>query len=259
MKNKITAIIPTLNEESFIELAIDSVLFADEIIIIDSFSTDKTVELAKKHKIRLIQRKFDDFSSQKNYAIDLAKHNWIYILDADERVPAELRDEILDVLKNPKEIVGFYTYRTFYFLEQKIKHGGWQTDKVIRLFRKDKCKYNGNLVHEIIDYEGEVGFLQNRIEHYSYRSYDHYLKKLNQYASLQAEELYAKKKNVNIFHIGLKPPFRFFVHYIVRLGFLDGFPGFVLAAQHSFGVLTRYIKLRLLYKNDRKRNKQVQL
>jgi glycosyltransferase involved in cell wall biosynthesis len=251
MGNKITAIIPTLNEECFIEDAINSVSFADEVIVIDSYSIDNTVEIAKKCKVHLIQRKFDNFSSQKNYAINLAKNNWIYILDADERVSGDLQKEILQAVKEPMDTVGFYIYRTFYFLEQKIKHGGWQTDKVIRLFRKDKCKYNGNLVHEIIDYKGKTGFLKNKIEHYSYRSYDLYAKKLNHYASLQARELYQKRIKVNIFHIAIKPPFRFFVLYIVRLGFLDGFPGFVMASQHSFAVLTRYIKLWFLYKNEK--------
>jgi len=248
VQNKITAIILTLNEEILIEDAIKTVDFANEIIVLDSYSTDKTVEIVKKYNVRLIQRKFDDFSSQKNFAIDKAKYDWVYILDADERVPNDLRKEILQAVINPNNVVGFFIYRTFYFLNKSIKYGGWQRDKVIRLFRKDKCKYNGNLVHEIIDYQGEIGFLKNKIEHYSYRSYDHYNNKLNHYASLQAKELYKKNKKVNIFHITIKPAFRFFVHYIIRFGFLDGFPGFVLAAQHSFGVLTRYIKLWLLYK-----------
>ncbi|NOQ92399.1 MAG: glycosyltransferase [Flavobacteriaceae bacterium] len=231
-REKITAIIPTFNEELNIEYAIKSVDFADEIIVIDSYSTDKTVVIANRHNIRLIERKFDDFSSQKNYAIDQAKNNWIYILDADERVSNDLRKEILEAVKKPTNFVGFYIYRTFYFLSQKINYGGWQRDKVIHLFKKDKCKYNGNLVHETITYNGEIGFLNHKIEHYSYRNYDHYLKKLNHYASLQAKELFIKKKSVNIFHIVLKPLYRFFVHYVIRLGFLDGFPGYVLAAQH---------------------------
>ena len=250
-REKISAIIPTFNEELHIEAAIKSVDFTDEIIVIDSYSTDNTVALAKKHKIRLLQRKFDDFSSQKNYAINLAKHNWIYILDADERVPNNLRKEILEAVDNPINYVAFFIYRTFYFLDQKINYGGWQRDKVIRLFRKDKCKYNGNLVHEVIEHKGEVGFLNNIIEHYSYRDYDHYIKKLNHYASLQAKELFLKNKKATIFHIVLKPLYRFLVHYVIRLGFLDGFPGYVLAVQHSFGVLSRYIKLRLLYKNEK--------
>ena len=248
---KITAIIPTLNEEFNIEDAIKSVDFADEIIIIDSFSDDNTIEIAKKQNVRIIQRVFDDFSSQKNYAINLAKHNWIYILDADERVNTALRDEILNAVKNAHNYVGFYIYRAFYFFDVKIKYGGWQRDKVIRLFRKDACKYDGKLVHELIAYTGEVSILQHKIEHYSYQNYDYYSIKLDQYTSLQAEELYKKNRKVNVYHVTIKPLFRFFSHYILRLGFLDGFPGFVLANHHAYGVFTRYVKLWLLYKNKK--------
>ncbi len=251
VQNKITAIIPTLNEAKNIEDAINTVDFADEIIVIDSYSSDNTVEIAEKNNVRVIQRKFDNFSSQKKYAISKAKYEWIYILDADERVPAKLRIEILKAMESPADIVGFYVYRTFYFLKKKINYGGWQSDKVIRLFRKDKCEYNDNLVHETINFQGKITFLKNKIDHYSYRSYNHYLSKLNHYASLQAEELFKNNKRVNIFHITLKPAFRFFVHFIIRRGFLDGFPGFVLATQHAFGVLTRYLKLRFLYENKK--------
>ena len=112
---KITAIIPTLNEEIHIEAAIKSVDFADEIIVIDSFSTDNTVALAENYNVKIIKRKFDDFSSQKNFAIAQAKHDWIYILDADERVTTEVRTEILSAIENPKDYVGFYVRRSFYF------------------------------------------------------------------------------------------------------------------------------------------------
>ena len=246
---KITAIIPTLNEEFNIEDAIRSVSFADEIIVIDSFSDDNTIDIAKKHNVRIIQRQFDNFSSQKNYAINLAKHNWIYILDADERVNEELKNEILDAVQNSTSFVGFYIHRAFYFFDRKIKYGGWQRDKVIRLFRKDKCKYDGKLVHELIEFNGEISFLKNKIAHYSYQNYDYYSIKLDQYTSLQAEELFKKKSKVNAYHVTIKPLFRFFSHYILRLGFLDGFPGFVLANQQAYGVFTRYIKLWLLYRD----------
>ena len=248
---KITAIIPTLNEEFNIEDAIKSVSFADEIIVIDSFSDDDTVNLAKKHNVRILQREFDNFSSQKNYAIDLAKHNWIYILDADERVNEVLKNEILSAIQSSNDLVGFYIYRAFYFFDRKINYGGWQRDKVIRLFRKDKCKYDGKLVHELVKYEGEISFLKNKIEHYSYQNYDYYSSKLDQYTSLQAEELFRKKRRVNAYHVTIKPIYRFFSHYILRFGFLDGFPGFVLANQQAYGVFTRYVKLWLLYKNKK--------
>ena len=118
---KITAIIPTLNEEMNIADAIDSVDFTDEIIVIDSFSDDKTVAIAKELGVKVVQRGFDNFSTQKNYAINLAKHNWIYILDADERVSNALKKEIETVIRDPKDFVGFYIYRTFYFFNRKIK------------------------------------------------------------------------------------------------------------------------------------------
>jgi len=245
-KIKITAIIPTLNEEVHIIDAIKSVDFADEIIVIDSFSTDRTVELAKAENVKLLQQRFVDFSSQKNYAIEQATHNWIYVLDADERVSPQLRKEILDQVESANEFVGYYVYRTFYFIGRKLNYSGWQRDKVIRLFRKDKCQYNGKLVHESIIAEGDIGFFKNKLEHYSYRSYDHYINKVNHYSSLKAQSLFKKGKRVTPFHIIIKPPARFIIHYFIRLGFLDGFPGFIISVVQSYGVLTRYTKLWLL-------------
>ena len=119
---KISAIIPTLNEEIHISEAIKSVSFADEIIVIDSFSEDKTIEIAEKLNVKIIKRKFDDFSSQKNYAISQATHDWIYILDADERVTKEVKEEIVSAVKDPKGFVGFYLRRTFYFSGKKVNY-----------------------------------------------------------------------------------------------------------------------------------------
>ena len=243
---KITAIIPTLNEQIHIADAIDSVSFADEVIVIDSFSTDSTIEIARTKNVRILQREFDDFSSQKNFAIVQANHDWIYVLDADERVTSKLRDEILERVKHPGDFVGFFVYRTFYFIGRKLNYSGWQRDKVIRLFRKEKCKYDGKLVHETINADGEVGYFKNKLEHYSYQSFDHYISKLNQYASLKAKALFKKGKKVTIFHILIKPPYRFISHYILRLGFLDGFPGFIISVTQAYGVLSRYIKLWLM-------------
>lgn len=240
---KITAIIPTLNEEIHISNAIKSVSFADEIIVIDSYSSDKTIAIAEKFNVKIIKRTFDDFSSQKNFAISQAKHSWIYILDADERVTPEVELEILEAVKNPKDFVGFYVKRRFYFFSKPVNFGGFQRDKVVRLFLKEFCRYNGNPVHETILANGELGFFKHKIDHYSYRNYNHYIEKLNHYAALRARQLQAQGKTVNLYHILIKPPVRFFVHYIVRLGFLDGFPGFLIAKTHAYGVLTRYIKL----------------
>jgi len=248
---KITAIIPTLNEAINIEAAIKSVSFADEIIVIDSYSTDDTVKLAKKHQVKIISRVFDDFSSQKNYAISKAKYNWIYILDADERVTPALLQELLEVAKNPDGFVGFNIYRAFYFAGKKLNYSGWQHDKAIRLFRKDSCKYNGKLVHENIVTNGKVGFLKNKLEHFSYRSFDHYIEKLNKYATLQAKMLFSEGKKATLFYILVKPPMRFLIQYFVKLGILDGFRGFMVSVMLSYGVLARYIKLWLLKHNQK--------
>lgn len=255
-RKKVTAIIPTFNEESHIEEAIHSVSFADEIIVIDSFSADQTLDLAKKHKVRILQRVFDDFSSQKNYAIDQATYNWIYILDADERVSKELRKEILNCLHDPCQKVGFYIFRKFYYHQKKINFGGWQRDKVMRLFRKDKCRYDGSFVHETIKYEGEVGKMKNKIDHYSYTGFDHYENKLMHYAALKALSLYQKKKSVNFFHLHIKPPARFFIDYFLKFGILDGKEGMILALHQYRGVKERYTKLLQLYENERSYNKK---
>ncbi|QOD61750.1 glycosyltransferase family 2 protein [Polaribacter haliotis] len=244
---KISAIIPTLNEEIHIADAIKSVSFADEIIVIDSFSTDKTVEIAEKYNVKIIKRKFDDFSSQKNFAIEQASHSWIYLLDADERVTPKVEKEILEAVQNPNGFVGFYVRRTFYFAGEKINYCGWQRDKVVRLFLKDHCKYVG-VVHETIKTTGELGFFKYKIDHFGYRSYDHFIAKIHHYASLKAKDLHKQGKKVGLFHILVKPPARFFIHYIIRLGFLDGFAGLILAKTLAYSVLTRYIKLWLLNK-----------
>ncbi|MDP5106951.1 MAG: glycosyltransferase family 2 protein, partial [Polaribacter sp.] len=167
------------------------------------------------------------------------------ILDADERVTPEVEKEILEAVKDPKDFVGFNVRRSFYFAGRNINYGGCQRDKVVRLFLKEHCKYSG-VVHEKIVTNGTLGFFKNKIEHYSYKSYDHYMSKMNHYGALRGKQYFDKGKKVNLFHILIKPPARFVIHYFVRLGFLDGFPGYIFAKTQAYGVYVRYIKLWLL-------------
>lgn len=248
---KITAIIPTFNEDVHIEEAIKSVDFADEIIVIDSYSTDRTIELAKKYDVIILQRVFDDFSSQKNFAIEKSSHEWIFILDSDERINDSLKKEIVNALKEKNNFVAYSIKRNFYFLGKKIKYSGWQRDRVIRFFSKKHCKYNGDLVHELVDVNGAIGKLNNQIDHFSYRNFEHYLAKLNRNSWLKAKKLHQENKGVNLYNLTIKPPVRFLTHYIIRLGFLDGFEGFILASVQSYGVFMRYIKLWLI--NNKKK------
>lgn len=251
MKKKagITAIIPTFNEASNIVQAIRSVDFADEIIVIDSYSTDDTVALANTFNIRLIQRVFDDFSSQKNHAISLAENDWVFILDADEQVSKALREEVLQRVKSTSETVAYWIYRTTSYMGKEMKYSGLQNNKVIRLFKKEDCRYDGRPVHEEIETKGQVGFLKNKIWHNPYKGIDQIIQKRNIYAQFQAQALYNKGKRPNVFHFIIKPTFRFIKHYFIQRGFLDGFQGFVVAYIHSYTVFMRYVKLWLLRHN----------
>lgn len=250
-KIHLTAIITTFNEEHNIEDTIRSVLFADEIIVVDSFSTDKTPELAKKFNINFIQHEYVSGSAQKNWIIPKAKHNWVLILDADERITPELKEEIIEVLKNDPEESGFWIYRTFYFMGKLIRHSGWRNDKVIRLFQRDQSRYNNKYVHEELITDGKVGYLKNKLYHNTYTTLDEYIEKLNRYATLQAMDYDPKVGKINVYHLVLKPFYRFIKHYFIHTGFLDGFPGFVISIISAYAVRMRYIKLWLLRKNQK--------
>lgn len=243
---KITGIIPTFNEECHIEAAIESLSFVDEIIVIDSYSTDDTVMLAEAQGVRLIQRKFDDFSTQKNYAIDLASHSWVFILDADERVPKALQKEVLAEVHKKSTSSAYWIRRSNFFMKRRIKYSGWKNDKVIRLFKKEECKYNGKLAHEEIQSIGEVSILKNYLDHYTYKDFNSFVKKKNLYAQLQAKELAGKGKKASPFHFIFKPSFRFFKHFILQKGFLDGIEGFFIASFYAYTIFARYVNLWLI-------------
>lgn len=244
---KITALAITYNEESNIKRYVESLSFADEIIIVDSFSTDNTAAIAKELDVKFIQKKFIDFSDQRNFAIQQAKNDWILFFDLDEIVTAGLEKEIKEALANNNNTVAYFVRRKFYFLGRHIRFGGWQTDKVVRLFNKNYCKYNGK-VHEAVSARGTVGYLKEKVEHYSYKNFDNYNSKLTLYSKLQAETLYAKGKRPNVYHFFVRPCYRFFWQYLFRLGILDGKEGFVLAYVHSFSVFKRYIQLWMKYR-----------
>ena len=250
---KLTAVVPTLNEAENIEQVIDNLRFADEILIIDSFSKDNTVELASQKNVRVIQRNFDDFSTQKNFALQQAKYDWIFILDADERISEGLQFEIIEKLSQKHPYDGFWIPRKNYFLNKEVKYSGWQNDKVLRLFNKNTCRYNGKLVHEEIECMGKVGQLKSSINHHTYKNYDDYLKKIKNYSRLKALELYKKNIRPNFFYLYIKPAYRFAYHYLITFGFLDGKTGFTIAKINAIGMRERYRKLKELYKQNKNR------
>lgn len=247
---KLTAIIPTGNEAHNIEAVIASLHFADEILVIDSYSTDGTYEKAKQLATRVLQREFDYPASQKNWAIPQAKHEWILLLDADERVTQELQEEVQNILKNPpnKDVAGYWIGRINHFMGQRVNYSGWRNDKVIRLFRRDQCKYEDKFVHEEITTKGTVLKLQSKLLHYSYISLDHYLEKMNKYATWQAQDYDKKVGTLTPYHFIIKPFWGFFKHYIVQSGFRDGIVGLTIGYIQGYVVYMRYVKLWLLRK-----------
>ncbi|NPA43513.1 MAG: glycosyltransferase [Chlorobi bacterium] len=243
---KITAIIPTRNEEAHIRDAIRSVSWADEILVIDSHSTDRTVDIAREMGAKVIKRKFDNFSAQKNYAIARASHDWIFVLDADERVPEELRKEIFEVLDNPGGQIAFWIPRQNFIGDKKIRFSGWQNDKCIRLFNRRHAGYDGRFVHEEIRPRGKTGRLRTKLLHYPYRDESDFTHKLELYARLKAVEWHKKGKRYHPLKQWLTSAYRFFKHFILHLGFLDGKAGWKIALHSMRTVWRRYENLKEL-------------
>ncbi len=250
-KSLISALVITKNEAKNIEAIIENLHFSDEIIIIDSFSTDKTIDKIKKYPhVKLIQHKFINFSDQRNFSLQQAKHKWVLFIDADERIPTNLKQEIINIvnIKN-NDIVAYEIFRKFYFKKQLVRFSGWQTDKVFRLYQKEFVNYKKDLlVHELLNINGKTDILKYKILHYSFESYEEYKLKMMQYAKLRAQELFIKKLKPTFYHFYIKPAYRFFIHFIVRLGFLDGKKGVIVSSLSAYYVKQRYVELRKLYR-----------
>ncbi len=247
---KLTALIPAGNERHNIEAVIASVDFADEILVVDSLSTDGTFEIAQKFATKVIRRDYEYSASQKNWAIPQAKHEWILLVDADERVTPELRAEIIEILENPKpDVAGYWIGRINHFMGKRVNYSGWRNDKVIRLFKRDFCIYEDKQVHAEIITNGLVGSLKNKLIHHSYTTLDNYIVKMNRYASWQAKDYDMKTGILTPYHFVLKPCWGFFKHYIVQSGFRDGVVGLTIGYMQGYVVFMRYVKLWLLRKN----------
>ncbi|PHS05620.1 MAG: glycosyl transferase [Kordia sp.] len=248
----LSALVITYNEEDNINELIENLSFADEIIIVDSFSTDNTVQKIKQHKkVTLIQHKFTNFSEQRNYALQYANHEWVLFIDADERVSTKLKREIHKTINNTdNDIIAYEMYRKFYYQKKLVRFSGWQTDKVFRLYNKNNASYKSDLfVHELLDINGKTGVLNEKLQHFSFDNYSDYKEKMIHYAALRAKELHIQKLKPNAFHFYIKPFYRFFNHYIMRLGILDGKKGIIISYLSAYYVYRRYVELNKLNKN----------
>lgn len=247
-KNKLTALIITYNEKGYIERCIDSVRFADEIIVVDSYSTDGTYEfLLGDPDVSVIQHPFDNFTKQKTRALEKASNDWVLFLDADEVVTPALEVEIQNTIDSQTPHTAFWCYRKFMFQGDPLNFSGWQTDKNYRLFRKSKARFSDRkLVHETLEFCGSSGILKNKLTHYCYKNYQDYKGKMLHYGRLKAKEDFYKEKRFSYLLMGVKPLWKFVHHYFLRLGFLDGKKGVTICYLNALGVLERYRALKEL-------------
>lgn len=253
-KAKISVLIITLNEESHMRELLSDLEFADEVIVVDSYSQDNTEEIASSFPyVRFIEHPFQNFTSQRNFAIDEARNNWILFIDADERLTQELKQEILETVERDEPLNAYLFYRKFFFKRKVLHFSGWQTDRIFRLFRKDKARYTAKrLVHEKLDVDGRVGVFKNKLIHFSYADYESYKGKMLTYGRLKAREKFQSGFRPTFLHKHGHALYNFLYQYLVRLGILDGQKGIVICYLNALSVRERYKELEKLYKEDKK-------
>ena len=243
---KITATIITLNEERNIVRTIESLRSADEILVIDSGSVDRTVELAQNLGVRVIEAGWRGYAAQKNWAAQQARHDWILSLDADEVLSEALEAEIWNLKKTGPRYDAYTMPRLARYLGRWILHSGWYPDRKIRLYHRSKARWVGDFVHESVQVSGRVGKLDSNILHFTCDSLSEHLKTLDRYTTLAAQEIAARKIKVPLWRIIGEPPWTFLNTYIAKRGFQDGLEGLTIAHMAALYTFLKYAKARIM-------------
>jgi glycosyltransferase involved in cell wall biosynthesis len=241
---KITATIIAFNEEKNIARVIESLRCADEILVLDSGSNDRTVEIATKLGARVEEASWHGYAAQKNIATKLASHDWILALDADESLSEALEAEIWQIKKTGAAFDAYTMPRLAQYLGRWILHSGWYPDRKVRLFNRKKAKWVGDFVHESVVVEGRVGHLQSNLLHFTCNSLSEHLKSIDSYTTLAAQELASRGKMPGMLELLFDPPWTFFSTYFLRFGFLDGAEGLAIAYMAAFYNFVKFSKAR---------------
>jgi len=246
---KLSAVVIAQNEEDNIRECIQSVSFADEVLVCDGGSTDSTVEVAGDLGATVLHRDFDGFAAQKNFVVDQAKGPWILSLDADERSTPELTAEIQALLSSQSVGLadGYRIPRKNYFGDRWVRSGGWWPDYNLRLFRKGAGRFVQRQVHESVTVDGRVETLKGAIEHRTYQDLEDFIARMNSYSSLAARQGFEDGKRLKPGDLTLRPIIAFLKMFVLRRGFMDGTIGFQLAVMHAIYTYSKYAKLRELY------------
>lgn len=241
---KITATIITYNEERNIARAMESLRCCDEIVVVDSGSSDRTAEIAAKLGARVIETPWGGYARQKNYAADRATHDWILSVDADEALSEALEAEIWQIKKNGPRFDAYTVPRLAQYLGKWILHSGWYPDRKVRLYDRRKAQWVGEYVHESVIVQGRVGHLESDLLHFTCNSLSEHLKTMDRYTTLAAEQLIAKGAHVGLRQLVFDPMWTFLRTLIVQRGFLDGFEGLTIAWMAALYNYVKYAKVR---------------
>jgi len=242
---RISAVVTTFNEERNIGGCIDSLLWCDEIVVVDSFSTDRTPEIARSYpKVRFFQRPYKGSASQKNWSMDQTRFEWLLILDADERCTPELQAEITALLASGPRAEAFTIKRRAYFMDRVIRFSGWQHDRVVRLVKRGAGRYPNKRVHADMQTRGPAPVLGNQMLHYMVESFDQYLPRIVKYGFWGAAQGWTTERRSGFAEVFGRPLWRFVRMYFFQLGFLDGMPGLVFCMLQAFGT---YLKWAILW------------
>jgi len=239
---KLSAVIITLNEELNIEACLQSLTFADEIVVIDANSTDQTKDLVKKFTEKCYSRDWEGYSSAKNFGIDKAENDWILSLDADERISDELRNSICKVLSESDLSAGYWCSRRTWFMGRWIRGGGWYPDRTIRLFDRTKGRFNDVDVHEKVELNGSTRRLTGDILHYSYRNLSDHICRIDKYSSLIAKKWLSENRRISRWKMFCRPAWEFFRKLVLKRSYIDGIPGWIIAGMHAYYVFLKYAK-----------------
>ena len=240
---KVSVTIITLNEAAHIAAAIDSVSWADEILVVDSGSTDGTPEMARAKGATVVCREWPGWVEQKNFAAGQAAHDWIFSLDADERVPPPLAGEIRELLSGEPPMRGYRVPRVTFHLGKWIRTTDFYPDYQTRLYDRRAARWRGKYVHESVSVDGPVGRFRHDLEHYSFRDLRDQLDRVNHYTTLAAQQMHETGRRAGLFDLAIHPLAAFLRNYLLRLGILDGTPGLIISIVNAYSVFLKFAKL----------------
>lgn len=248
--SKLSAYVLTFNEEGKIREALASIAWVDEIVVLDSHSTDGTGQICREYTDRVYQCDFEGFGKLRNRALELVTHDWVLSLDADERATEELRDEIRTEMARGPRADAFFVPRKNFFLGRWICHGGWYPDyRQPQVFNRHRFRYREDMVHEGFDLDGRIGYLRGHVLQFPFRDLGQYLQKMNRYSTLMAEQMAQRGRRFRFHQLVTHPIFTFIKMYGLRQGFRDGMPGLILAVLYAYYTFVKYAKLWDLTRN----------